>query len=112
MGTRKKVVPFKEEEAYVMEVAGAGVKVGQKVATESSRQILVATTWRSGSTFLGDLLNHNPGVFYYFEPLHYYSQMTKEEKAENQEPEGPDGEVGLPADSQRGGAGHAGPAPR
>merc|ERR1712088_753305 len=87
MGTRKKVVPFKEEEAYVMEVAGAGVKVGQKVATESSRQILVATTWRSGSTFLGDLLNHNPGVFYYFEPLHYYSQMTKEEKAENQEPE-------------------------
>lgn len=85
--TRKKVVPFKAEEANVMEVAGAGVKVGQKVATESSRQILVATTWRSGSTFLGDLLNHNPGVFYYFEPLHYYSQMTKEEKAENQEPE-------------------------
>ena len=80
--TRKKVVPFKEAEANVMEVAGAGVKVGQKVATESSRQILVATTWRSGSTFLGDLLNTgNPGVFYYFEPLHYYSQMTKEENA-------------------------------
>jgi len=86
--TRKKVVPFKEAEANVMEVAGAGVKVGQKVATESSRQILVATTWRSGSTFLGDLLNTgNPGVFYYFEPLHYYSQMTKEEKAEADEPE-------------------------
>ena len=83
----KKVVPFKAEEANVMEVAGAGVKVGQNVASESSRQILVATTWRSGSSFLGDLLNHNPGVFYYFEPLHYYSKMTKEEKAEADEPE-------------------------
>ena len=31
----------------------------------------LATTWRSGSTFLGDLLNHYPGSFYYFEPLHY-----------------------------------------
>ena len=30
-----------------------------------------ATTWRSGSTFLGDLLNHYPGTFYYFEPLHW-----------------------------------------
>merc|ERR1712080_692838 len=47
----------------------------------------MGTTWRSGSTFLGDLLNRNPGVFYYFEPLHYYSQMTKKEKAESQEPE-------------------------
>ena len=56
-----------------MEVAG--LKVGERVPIELSRQILVATTWRSGSTFLGDLLNHYPGVFYYFEPLHYYSYI-------------------------------------
>jgi len=73
--TRKIVPKFKEEDANVMEVAGAGIRVGQKVPVEASRQILVATTWRSGSTFLGDLLNHYPGVFYYFEPLHYYSHL-------------------------------------
>ena len=47
---------------------------------------LVATTWRSGSTFLGDLLNHYPGVFYYFEPLHYYSHMSEVERAEAEDP--------------------------
>ena len=38
-----------------------------------SRHTLILTTWRSGSTFLGDLLNQYPGTFYYFEPLHYYA---------------------------------------
>ena len=37
-----------------------------------ARHILIAATWRSGSTFLGDLLSRYPGVFYSFEPLHYY----------------------------------------
>jgi hypothetical protein len=32
-------------------------------------------SWRSGSTFLGDILNHYPGVFYSFEPLHYLSRL-------------------------------------
>ena len=35
-------------------------------------QILIVSSWRSGSTFLGDLLNAFPGTFYYFEPLHYF----------------------------------------
>ncbi|XP_037961155.1 carbohydrate sulfotransferase 5 [Teleopsis dalmanni] len=30
---------------------------------------LVVTTWRSGSTFLGDILNAMPGNFYHYEPL-------------------------------------------
>ena len=46
----------------------------------------MATTWRSGSTFLGDLLNHYPGVFYYFEPLHYFSHMSEVERDETDEP--------------------------
>ena len=68
----------------MMEVAG--LKVGERVPIKLSRQILVATSWRSGSTFLGDLLNHYPGVFYHFEPLHYYSRMSKEERTAAQEP--------------------------
>ena len=46
----------------------------------------MATTWRSGSTFLGDLLNHYPGVFYYFEPLHYYAHMSEIEREKAEEP--------------------------
>ena len=38
----------------------------------NARHVLIASTWRSGSTFLGDLLSRYPGVFYSFEPLHYY----------------------------------------
>jgi len=30
---------------------------------------LVLTTWRSGSTFLGDVLNSHPANFYHYEPL-------------------------------------------
>ncbi|CAO1400002.1 unnamed protein product [Diamesa hyperborea] len=30
---------------------------------------LIITTWRSGSTFLGDILNAMPGNFYHYEPL-------------------------------------------
>lgn len=30
---------------------------------------LILTTWRSGSTFLGDVINAVPGNFYHYEPL-------------------------------------------
>lgn len=30
---------------------------------------VVVTTWRSGSTFFGDIINSMPGSFYYYEPL-------------------------------------------
>lgn len=30
---------------------------------------IIITTWRSGSTFLGDILNSMPGNFYHYEPL-------------------------------------------
>jgi hypothetical protein len=41
-------------------------------STPISKKILVATTWRSGSTFLGDIIKSIPGVFYSFEPLLYF----------------------------------------
>lgn len=33
---------------------------------------VIITTWRSGSTFLGDILNAMPGNFYHYEPLLNY----------------------------------------
>ena len=46
-------------------------RISDNIPTENARNILIATSWRFGSTFLGDLLNHYPGTFYSFEPLHY-----------------------------------------
>lgn len=33
---------------------------------------IILTTWRSGSTFLGDILNSHPANFYHYEPLLQY----------------------------------------
>jgi len=33
---------------------------------------MVSTTWRSGSTFLGDIMTSHPGTFYHYEPLLHY----------------------------------------
>ncbi|XP_031625407.1 carbohydrate sulfotransferase 5-like [Contarinia nasturtii] len=40
----------------------------------NGRQIhnIIISTWRSGSTFLGDILNAIPGTFYHFEPLAHF----------------------------------------
>ena len=44
-------------------------KIGDKIPSKKSRNVLIATTFRSGSTLLGDLLNHYPGTFYTYEPF-------------------------------------------
>ena len=51
-------------------------KISDKIPVENARNVLIATSWRFGSTFLGDLLNHYPGTFYSFEPLHYLSNRV------------------------------------
>jgi len=60
-------------------------KVGDVIPIDHSRNTLILTTWRSGSTFLGDLLNQYPGTFYYFEPLHYYGNTIGVKKQSEQE---------------------------
>lgn len=45
---------------YIMDVGGQPVRA------------MVTTTWRSGSTFLGDILLSHPGTFYHYEPLLHY----------------------------------------
>jgi len=82
---QKRVPDFDSSKANIMDIVG-NIPVGQDVPVESARQILIATTWRSGSTFLGDLLNHYKGTFYYFEPLHYYSSL-KDLKTVQSEPD-------------------------
>jgi hypothetical protein len=47
------------------------VNLGDTINPTKARHILIATSYRSGSTFLGDLLSRYPGTFYSFEPLHY-----------------------------------------
>ena len=60
--------------------------MGREVPASSARLILLASTFRSGSSFLGDLLSRAPGTFYYFEPLHYHA--TTKNKAEIRQNEG------------------------
>lgn len=36
---------------------------------------VIVSTWRSGSTFLGDVLNSLPGNYYHYEPLLTYDIM-------------------------------------
>ncbi|XP_018018002.1 carbohydrate sulfotransferase 5 [Hyalella azteca] len=47
---------------------------GGVVGRDRVKRILILTTWRSGSTFLGDIFNAYPGTFYSFEPLHQLLQ--------------------------------------
>ena len=44
--------------------------IGEFVPMNEAKNILIVTRGRSGSSFLGDLLNRYPGTFYTFEPLH------------------------------------------
>ncbi|XP_040577076.1 carbohydrate sulfotransferase 1 isoform X2 [Lepeophtheirus salmonis] len=55
-------------------------RIGDALPDTVVRQIHIATSWRSGSTFLGDLLNHNMGTFYSFEPLHFESLSMSTER--------------------------------
>ena len=36
------------------------------------KRILIVSTWRSGSSFLGEVIHSAPGVFYSYEPLHFF----------------------------------------
>jgi len=71
---KRKIPQVSKSKRNEMNIVG-DLHVGETVPLNSTRQIIIATSWRSGSSFLGDLLNHYPGTFYYFEPLHYYSYV-------------------------------------
>ena len=41
---------------------------------KSKKFLLVVTTWRSGSTFLSEMLASHPAVFLHYEPLNYFGR--------------------------------------
>ncbi|XP_075041986.1 carbohydrate sulfotransferase 4-like [Mixophyes fleayi] len=48
----------------------------------NSVHVLVVSSWRSGSSFLGQIFNHHSDVFYLFEPGHPTWMKFQEESAE------------------------------
>lgn len=46
--------------------------VPQVPASTPPVRVLVSSTWRSGSTLLGEVLAAHPGVYYHYEPLMPY----------------------------------------
>jgi hypothetical protein len=57
---------------------GVEAKNLQELTPETGGQpmrSIILSTWRSGSTFLGDVLNALPGNFYHYEPLLTYDIM-------------------------------------
>jgi len=67
-----------EREMLVKDLEGYQTTNGEKVDSllmekgGSPVRAMVATTWRSGSTFLGDIMTSHPGTFYHYEPLLHY----------------------------------------
>ena len=54
-------------------------RIGDFVSPRNARHILLVSTFRSGSSFLGELLSRYPGTFYSFEPLIYTRTMNTSE---------------------------------
>jgi len=58
-----------EEEVFAEQRMRIGVEMAGIRPPPAPRHSLVVTTWRSGSTFLGDVLLAHPATFYHYEPL-------------------------------------------
>ena len=55
--------------------------LGSFISSTESRNIIIVTRGRSGSSFVGQLLSQYPGTFYSYEPLHYRNlEASKEEQ--------------------------------
>ncbi|KAG9471608.1 hypothetical protein GDO78_014020, partial [Eleutherodactylus coqui] len=50
--------------------------------TKAPIHVLILSSWRSGSSFIGQIFNHHPDVFYLFEPGHPIWMRFKKEAAE------------------------------
>ncbi|CAG0918089.1 unnamed protein product [Notodromas monacha] len=50
---------------------------GEEESKRKPLLVLIVAYWRSGSSFLGELLNQYPGVFYTYEPFHNFSMNAQ-----------------------------------
>ena len=77
---RKYVNKYKDNQIKIglgMQKKSHRLKPGDDVSSNQARNILIVTRARSGSSFLGDLLNRYPGTFYNYEPLYFCSFASK-----------------------------------
>ena len=58
--------------------------LGENISPSNARNILIASSARTGSSFLGELLSRYPGVFYSYEPLNYITNTPLEGHHENE----------------------------
>lgn len=59
-------------------------KYGEIISPSNASNILIASSARTGSSFLGELLSRYPGVFYSYEPLNYITNTPLEGHHENE----------------------------
>jgi len=61
-------------------IKGQEIFPGSKLLVSTKRRInvVILSLPRSGSSFLGDVFNHHPGVFYLFEPVHSFQRHFTE----------------------------------
>ncbi|XP_072320590.1 carbohydrate sulfotransferase 1 isoform X2 [Eucyclogobius newberryi] len=63
--------PFSTDPAFEREDLRDGCDEGHLPNSTRRTQVLLLTTTRCGSTFIGQLLNQHPDIFYLFEPLYH-----------------------------------------
>ncbi|NXM07950.1 CHST7 sulfotransferase, partial [Tyrannus savana] len=61
--------PLDEEEEEEDEAGTAGAAGNGSAGAVEKRHIYLHATWRTGSSFLGELFNQHPDVFYLYEPM-------------------------------------------
>ena len=54
-----------------MEDLNVTSKIGDRIPANQAKNVLIVSTWRSGSNLLSALLSMYPGAWYWTEPLHY-----------------------------------------
>ncbi|XP_013784571.1 carbohydrate sulfotransferase 1-like [Limulus polyphemus] len=63
---------MKTQSVYILPAGNISAKIrtSYKVHINEKKKVILLSYLRSGSTFLGEMFNQHPSVFYYFEPLY------------------------------------------
>ena len=64
-------VPTQQHSSRVLSTVTTTTATPQKDTSSKTSNVMVVTSWRSGSTLIGELLNSYPKSFYSYEPLHH-----------------------------------------
>lgn len=87
LGPPKRISEVLAEQRDAVKAEWTGSLLDKRPVTEFTLETdgqpvrsIVITTWRSGSTFLGDILNTLPGNYYHYEPMmHFEIVQVREE---------------------------------